>query len=62
MYLFDPRKGDLIETNNPVIILADIMIRNGLVKPNKSFWAKIKKLADIADEKGYDETKNTFRF
>lgn len=53
---YDPRKGEEVETDNPVIIFAH-MVRNtgglSLLEPEEeaSFWEKIIKLADYCDEK-----------
>lgn len=48
-YLFDPRKNKHIKTNNPIIIMADILLKGG-VKPNAHFWNNITNLADYADK------------
>lgn len=52
--LYDPR-GDLYvdDTNNPILILADIMIKNGFVDTTEKgkFWSQIAYLANYADEK-----------
>ena len=51
MYLFDPRKNKLVDTDNPMLILVDAMIRVGVVKPTKQFWNKMMPLIDLGDEK-----------
>ena len=50
--LYDPRKGLNVESNNPMLILADIMIKGGFAdKKDQEFWDKISYLANYADEK-----------
>lgn len=50
MYLFDPRVGGFVDTDNPILIMADIMIRSELVEPDKKFWNRIRLLAEYADK------------
>ena len=49
VYLYDPRVNALVNTNNPILIMADAIIRVGAIEPDKDFWEKIKLLADYAD-------------
>jgi hypothetical protein len=57
VYLFDPRYGTLVETDNPAIILADMMVRSGLIKPDTDFWNKIRRLAEEMEKPISNETK-----
>lgn len=53
MSLYDPRKDLYVESNNPILILADVMIKSGFVNTTEKgkFWSQIGYLADYADQK-----------
>jgi hypothetical protein len=48
--LYDPRVKDHVETNNPAIIIAQILIDTGMFSPTEDFWKKIADLANYSDE------------
>lgn len=50
MILYDPREKDNIETDNPAIIIAHILIETGAFLPTKDFWKKIADLANYSDK------------
>lgn len=50
-YLYDPRFCCKVETNNPAIIMANLILKNDLMTEDKQFWNTIKELADYNDEK-----------
>jgi hypothetical protein len=58
MLLYDPRYERKIKTNNPAIILADKVVKSGILEPDKDFWDTIKRLANYADFDVKPEKKN----
>jgi hypothetical protein len=53
-YYYDPRIDSyVVNTNNPILILADIMINAGFVDHTEKgkFWSQIGYLANCSDEK-----------
>lgn len=51
MSLYDPREGFNVVSNNPILILADIMIKKGFAdKSDSKFWDNITILANHADK------------
>ena len=52
--IYDPRNGEFEITNNPALIMADLlqsgMIYSDLDTESEEFWDKIKVLADFCDE------------
>ena len=49
--VYDPRIKKSIYSNNPALILAEIIIKSELISSDKEFWNKIKILANYADKK-----------
>jgi len=48
-YVFDPRLGMRINSDNPALILAEIIIKSKLNSNTDDFWDNIKILADYCD-------------
>ena len=61
MLLYDPRFERKIKTDNPAIIMADRVVKSGMLEPDKEFWNTIKRLANYADFDINDEKKNVVR-
>jgi len=54
MKVYDPRINNFIESNNPALILADIITFNFSANNlAENFWDSIKEMADYYDEKEY---------
>lgn len=54
MSIYDPREGVYLDdTQNPMLLLADIMVKAGFVNAHEKgkFWSQIAYLANYADEK-----------
>ena len=47
--VYDPRIEESIYSDNPALILANIIINSELISPNKEFWKTVKILADYCD-------------
>jgi len=61
MLFYDPRFDRKVKTNNPAIMMADLVVKSNLVNPDKEFWDKIKKLANYADFDVKPKKKNMVR-
>ena len=61
MLLYDPRFERKIKTDNPAIIMAERVVKSGMLEPDKEFWNTIKRLANYADFDINDEKKNVVR-
>jgi len=61
MLLYDPRFERKIKTDNPAIIMADRVVKSGMLEPDKEFWNTIKRLANYADFDINHEKKNVVR-
>ena len=49
-YVFDPRLGMRINSDNPALIFAEIINKSELISSDEEFWNKIKILANYSDE------------
>lgn len=50
--VYDPRKNDNVYSDNPALIIADIMTkRNFINRVTDDFWQSIKILADYCDQR-----------
>lgn len=61
MYLFDPRENKIIDSDNPALLLADIMVKQfseNFVVDNR-FWVLVADLANICDGKNHNNRKIT---
>lgn len=59
MYLFDPRENKIINSDNPALLFADIMIKqfSDNFKIDNRFWVLVSDLANICDGKNHNSRK-----
>lgn len=49
--VYDPRVDDTVHSDNPALIIAEIMTKRNFVRETNDFWNSIKILADYCDQR-----------